>query len=63
VDSSLPAPSASQSYTVKSGDTLSKISKAFYGDASQYMKIAEANNIDNPDLIQVGQELVIPPAE
>jgi nucleoid-associated protein YgaU len=63
VDSSLPAPSASQSYTVKSGDTLSKISKAFYGDASQYMKIAEANNIDNPDVIQVGQELVIPPAE
>ena len=63
VDSSLPAPPAAQSYTVQPGDTLSKISKAFYGNASQYMKIAEANNIENPDLIQVGQKLVIPPAE
>ena len=63
VDSSLPAPAAAQSYTVQPGDTLSKISKSFYGSASNYMKIAEANNIENPDLIQVGQKLVIPPAE
>ncbi|MCX6623694.1 MAG: LysM peptidoglycan-binding domain-containing protein [Acidobacteria bacterium] len=63
VDSSLPAPPATQNYTVRPGDTLSKISKAFYGNASLYMKIAEANGIENPDRIQVGQELVIPPAE
>jgi nucleoid-associated protein YgaU len=63
VDSSLPAPAAAKSYTVQPGDTLSKISKSFYGSASNYMKIAEANNIENPDLIQVGQKLVIPPAE
>lgn len=68
VDSSLPAPqhasaaapSGSQKYTVKSGDTLGKISQHFYGSAGEYMKIAEANGIENPNLIQVGQELVIP---
>ncbi|MEO8664781.1 MAG: LysM peptidoglycan-binding domain-containing protein [Ignavibacteria bacterium] len=47
-------------YVVKSGDTLSKISKEFYGDANKYMDIAKANNISNPDKINVGQELNIP---
>ena len=37
-----------QTYTVKAGDNLSKISKLFYGDANQYQKIAEANGLDNP---------------
>ncbi|MBS1551626.1 MAG: LysM peptidoglycan-binding domain-containing protein [Bacteroidetes bacterium] len=49
-----------KTYTVKSGDTLSKISKEFYGDAGKYMDIAKANNISNPDKINVGQELKIP---
>jgi len=51
-----------QSYTVKSGDTLSKISKQFYGDANEYMQIFYANRdkINDPDKIQVGQELKIP---
>jgi len=49
-------------YTVKSGDTLSHIALHYYGDAGKkwYMKIAEANGIDNPNYIQVGQELKIP---
>lgn len=47
-------------YVVKSGDTLSKIAKEFYGDAGKYMEIAKANNISNPDKINVGQELHIP---
>lgn len=47
-------------YTVKSGDTLSKIAKRFYGDLNDYKKIASANGIDNPDLIKVGQELKLP---
>ena len=49
-------------YTVKSGDTLSHIALHYYGDAGKkwYMKISEANGIDNPDHIQVGQELKIP---
>ena len=49
-----------KTYTVKSGDTLSKIAKEFYGDAGKYMEIANANNISNPDKINVGQELIIP---
>jgi nucleoid-associated protein YgaU len=51
-----------QKYVVQAGDNLSKISKHFYGDANHYLKIAKANNLDNPDLIKVGQELVIPAA-
>jgi len=47
-------------YAVKSGDTLSKIAKRFYGDADQYKQIASANGIDNPDKIDVGQELQLP---
>ncbi len=54
--------SSSQTYTVQSGDSLSKIAKQFYGNASDYNKIFEANRdkLQNPDKIQVGQELVIP---
>jgi nucleoid-associated protein YgaU len=52
-----------QYYTVASGDTLSKISKQFYGDANQYMKIFEANKpmLTHPDKIYPGQKLRIPP--
>ena len=51
-----------RSYTVKSGDTLSKISKEFYGDANKYMDIFNANSdkLKDPDKIQVGMELNIP---
>jgi nucleoid-associated protein YgaU len=54
--------SGGQSYSVKGGDTLSKISKQFYGDSSEYMRIFYANRdkLNDPDKIQVGQELVIP---
>ena len=49
-------------YRVQPGDTLSKISKQFYGSANDYMKIFDANRdkLSSPDKIQVGQELVIP---
>ena len=74
VDTSLPQPAAPQSdaaaapasatktYTVKGGDTLSKIAKEFYGNAGEYNKIFEANTdkLESPDKIKVGQELVIP---
>ncbi len=52
-----------ESYTIKSGDTLSKISKQFYGDSNEYMRIFYANRdkLNDPDKIQVGQQLVIPP--
>ena len=68
IDASLPAPireAAPQKYTVKAGDSLSKIAKQFYGDANAYMKIFAANTdqLSDPNKIKVGQELVIPPAE
>lgn len=47
-------------YTVVSGDTLSKIAKRFYGDANQYHAIAKASGISNPDHIEVGQVITLP---
>lgn len=47
-------------YTVVEGDWLSKIAGRAYGDIMAYEKIAQANNISNPDHIEPGQVLVIP---
>jgi nucleoid-associated protein YgaU len=54
--------SAGETYTVKSGDTLSKISKELYGDSHEYMRIfyANRNTLKDPDKIQIGQQLTIP---
>lgn len=63
--STAPTPEpAEQTYTVASGDSLSKIAKKFYGDPSQWRRIFEANRdlIKNPDLIHPGQTLKIPSA-
>lgn len=64
VDASLPTPPRDQAYVVQAGDSLSKISKQFYGNANAYMKIFEANRdqLKDPDLIKVGQTLRIPHA-
>ena len=51
-----------QTYTVQPGDSLSKISKQFYGDATKFKKIADANKLDDPDKIKAGQQLIIPAA-
>lgn len=50
-------------YKVKPGDSLMAISKKFYGDESKYKLIMEANDITNPDRIDVGQVLKIPAAK
>lgn len=47
-------------YSVKSGDTLWAIAKRQLGDGSKYNQIASLNNIKNPNLISVGQELKLP---
>ena len=51
-----------QTYTVKPGDSLSKISQQFYGSANQYMKIFEANRdqLQDPNQVRPGQQLKIP---
>lgn len=61
------APEAAQparQYTVKRGDSLSRIAKQVYGDASKWKQIYEANKdkIKNPDLIYPDQVLDIPEA-
>ncbi|WP_028919368.1 LysM peptidoglycan-binding domain-containing protein [Pseudoxanthomonas suwonensis] len=54
-----------QTYTVAKGDTLSAIAKQFYGKASAWPRIFDANRdqLDDPDRIQPGQVLKIPPAK
>jgi LysM repeat protein len=61
-DTGTTADAESETYTVKSGDTLSIIAEEFYGDASLDDFLAEANGIDDPTAISPGQEIVIPPA-
>jgi nucleoid-associated protein YgaU len=53
-----------RTYTVKSGDSLSKIAKRLYGDERKWKAIHAANReqIPNPDLIHPGQTLIIPEA-
>lgn len=59
-----PAGAAARTYTVASGDTLSEIAQREYGAADRWKVIFEANRdkISDPDLIQPGQVLNIPPA-
>lgn len=60
----LKAEAESHWHTVAPGDTLSKISKKFYGDPNKYPAIFEANKpmLRDPDKIYPGQVLRIPPA-
>jgi len=63
VDTDLGSATANlRTYTVASGDTLSKISKQFYNDANQWQRIFDANRdiLSNPDRILPGQHLRIP---
>jgi nucleoid-associated protein YgaU len=56
------AAAAAQTYTVKAGDTLSKIAEHSLGNANAYMRIFEANRdqLNDPDEIKPGQVLKIP---
>ena len=64
VDNNLEAPAAdpAQYHDVVRGDTLSAISKKYYGDANKYNAIFEANKpmLSHPDKIYPGQKLRIP---
>ena len=70
VESQIEAPSleaskqqaSSEFYEIQSGDSLSKIAKKYYGDASKYTEIFEANKevILDPDKIYPGQQIRIP---
>jgi len=58
----VPQSSAPTTYTVKPGDTLSKIAKEHLGSANAYMDIFNANKdqLQDPDQIKPGQVLKIP---
>ncbi len=60
--STTPSGSGGQTYTVKPGDSLTSISKQFYGNTKDYKRILEANRetIGNKNMIHAGQELIIP---
>ena len=57
-----PPPAAVEYYTIVKGDTLGAIAKRFYGKASHYVRIFEANKdiISDPDRIYPGQKIRIP---
>jgi ABC-type amino acid transport substrate-binding protein len=49
-----------RTYVVRSGDTLNVIASSMLGSGSRYVEIQKRNNLPNPNLILVGQRLVIP---
>ncbi len=54
----IPTRTPAGQYTVKSGDTLSKIADAFATTVDEIMAV---NNLGDPNMIEVGQQLIIPP--
>lgn len=54
---SLVDPATTQTYTVKSGDTLTKIANKFYTTNTILVKM---NNLKSPNVIRVGQKLYVP---
>jgi NitT/TauT family transport system substrate-binding protein len=54
-----------ESYTVKPGDTLSRLALRFYNSMHKWERIYEANRevVKNPHYIYIGQKLIIPPEE
>ncbi|MCK7516006.1 MAG: LysM peptidoglycan-binding domain-containing protein [Desulfobacterales bacterium] len=56
------ADARTEKYVIESGDTLEKVAIKFYGDPSpsKIEKIQQINNLDDPNRISIGQELMIP---
>ncbi len=56
------AEEAVEFYVIQAGDTLGKLAKKYYGNASKYPRIFEANRgvIEDPNKIYVGQRIRIP---
>ena len=61
---SAPPPAAPQKisveYTVKSGDTLGKIARRYYGAATRYAPIMKANQLTERSVLRIGQKLIVP---
>lgn len=52
-----------ETHKVAEGEDLWKISEKYYNDGYQWVEIAKANNLDNPDLLAIDQELTLPKLE
>ncbi len=57
-----PAPQQERTHVVASGDTLTGIAQKYYGDASKWSKVFEANRdvLPSSNSLQIGQKLKIP---
>ena len=55
-----PTPTTGDTYTVVAGDCLWNIAYKFYGTGTLYTKLAEANKIADPYIINIGQILIVP---
>jgi nucleoid-associated protein YgaU len=49
-----------RSYSVKRGDSLWIIARKIYGEGSAWTLLAKINNLENPNMLRVGQELALP---
>jgi NitT/TauT family transport system substrate-binding protein len=65
VKSTQAASPATQEYTVKGGDTLSRLAERFYNSGDKWGRIYDANKdtVKNPNYIYIGQKLIIPSDE
>jgi NitT/TauT family transport system substrate-binding protein len=66
VTAQAPSPAkmaGAEQYTIKAGDTLSKLAEKYYGAMGKWERIYEANkdSIKNPNYIFIGQKITIPP--
>jgi len=59
LDTAITAPTE-QRYIVQEGDTLGSVAQQYYGDPRRFTDIAQASGIQDPNRIEVGQELIIP---
>lgn len=60
-ESPASSPDRTKRYLIKEGDSLWQISDEAYGEPGYWRFIADANNIDNPELLETGREIIIPP--
>lgn len=60
IDLPPPAPPILRLYTIESGDSLSSVALATYGSANQWVDIAQANPLVDPNRLRVGQEIKLP---
>ena len=58
-----PSTAGERTHTVKKGETLWTIAQEYYGDSSKWKLIQKANDIKNPDKLEIGQVIKVPPAE